>query len=321
MAAHAHDVAVGLAIAAVILDNLGVEAPGDDRAVGGIGRELFDFTACRVEVDRRQQFARTAGDGLFTLEHDLLQIFGEAPRGLTHHALEVGDDRVGVGQCAAALEDIFRGQTVLHHEDCQVTDHLGGRRNLDNIAQHVVDRNIHVFDILKLVNQAKALNLRAQIGVLTARHLVAVDIGRGIADVGFELGVALAHIRPVIGQVLQLVRVQACVTRLTLQGGDDGVHGRLAGGRGHGVDCAVDNVYTGLGCHQVGCNLVARGVVRVQVDGQTDLVFECGDQLLGCVGLEQTGHVLDAQQVRTALFQFLGHIDVILQGVFIALGV
>lgn len=127
VAAHAHDVAVGLAIAAVILDNLGVETPGDDRAVGGIGRELFDFTACCVEVNRRQQLART--------------------------------------------------------------------------VQHVVDRNIYVFDILELVNQAKALNLRAQVSVLTARHLVAVDVGQGIADIGFKLGVALAHIRPVIGQV------------------------------------------------------------------------------------------------------------------------
>lgn len=272
VAAHAHDVAIGLAIAAVILDNLGVETPGGDRAVGGIGRELFDFTACCVEVNRRQQLARTAGDGLFALEHDLLQIFGEAPRGLTHHALEVGDNRVGVGQRAAALEDIFRGQTVLHYEDRQVTDHLGGRRNFDNIVQHVVDRNIYVFDILELVNQAKALNLRAQVGVLTARHLVAVDVGQGIADIGFKLGVALAHIRPVIGQVLQLMRVKAGVTRLTLQGGDDGVHGRLAGGRGHGVDRAVHDVHTGLGSHQVGRNLVARGVVRVQVDGEADLV-------------------------------------------------
>lgn len=68
------------------------------------------------------------------------------------------------------------------------------------------------------------------------------------------------------------MRVKAGVTRLTLQGGDDGVHGRLAGGRGHGVDCAVHDIYTGLGSHQVGRNLVARGVVRVQVDGEADLV-------------------------------------------------
>ena len=61
--------------------------------------------------------------------------------------------------------------------------------------------------------------------------------------------------------------------------------------------------------------------MRVQVDGQADLLLEGGDELLGGIGLEQAGHVLDGQHVRAALLELLGEVDVILQRVFVLRGI
>ena len=89
MAAHAGDVAVLLAVAAEILIDLGVHGVGDEVLLLRVVAELLHLMAQLVEVHGRQQLAGTAGDGLLPLEHHFLQLLREAPRGLTHHALEV----------------------------------------------------------------------------------------------------------------------------------------------------------------------------------------------------------------------------------------
>ena len=61
--------------------------------------------------------------------------------------------------------------------------------------------------------------------------------------------------------------------------------------------------------------------MRVQVDGQADLVFERGDQLFGRVGLEKAGHILDAQDMRAALFDLLGEVHIVVQRILVPPGV
>ena len=321
MAAHAHDVAVLLPVAEELLHHLGVEAPGDDVLLRRAGVELLHLPPGGGEVDGLQQLTGAAGDGLLTLEHHLLQVLGEAPGGLAHHALEVAHHAVGEGEGLSALHNVLGGQLVLHHEDGQITHHLGGGRHLHNVAQHVVDLDIHLLDVLELVAQAQALHLALEVGVLAARHLVAVDIGGGVLDARLKLAVAQAHVRPVVGEGLELFGGESGVPLLALEGGDHRVQGGLAGGGGHGVDGAVHNIHPCLGGHQIGGHLVARGVVGVQVDGQAHLVFQGSDQLLGRVGLEEAGHVLDAQQMGAPLLQLLGHVHVVFEGIFIPLGV
>ena len=217
---------------------------------------------------------------------------------------------------------MFSGvRLVLHHEDGQVAHHLGGGGHLHNVAQHVVDLDVHLLDLLEPVAQAQALHLGLEVGVLAAGDLVAVDVGGGVLDAGLKLAVAQAHVRPVVGELLELFGVQAGVPLLALQGGHHRVHGGLAGHGGHGVDGAVHNVHPRLGGHQIGGHLVAGGVVGVQVDGQAHLVLEGRDQLLGRIGLEQAGHVLDAQQMGAPLLQLLGHVHIVFEGIFIPLGV
>ena len=52
--------------------------------------------------------------------------------------------------------------------------------------------------------QAQALHLALEVGVLAARHLVAVDIGGGVLDARLKLAVAQAHVGPVVGEGLEL---------------------------------------------------------------------------------------------------------------------
>ena len=56
----------------------------------------------------------------------------------------------------------------------------------------------------------------------------------------------------------------------------------------------------------------------VQVDGQAHLLLQGGHQLLGGVGLQQAGHVLDGQHVGAPLLQLLGKIHVVFQGVLVS---
>ena len=215
-----------------------------------------------------------------------MQLGRETALGLAHHALEVGHHRVREGQCLALFEDVFRRELVLHHKNRKVSHHLGGRRHLDDIAQHEVDLPVHLAHVLELAAEAECLDLRLQVRVLPARHFVAVDIGRGRLKAAVKRRISQAHVRPVVAELLQLIRVEAGVAVLSVQRGDDRVHGRLAGHGRQRVDRRVYDIHARLGCEQQRRHLVARGVVRVQVDGQADLALERGDQLLGCIGLE-----------------------------------
>ena len=105
------------------------------------------------------------------------------------------------------------------------------------------------------------------------------------------------------------------------QGGEQGVQVRLGGQPGDRGEGGIDDVAAGLGGHQQHGAAVAGGVVGVQVDGDADLVLEGLDQLLGGEGLEQPGHVLDGQDVGAHLLQFLGQVDVVGEGVLVALGI
>ena len=60
-----------------------------------------------------------------------------------------------------------------------------------------------------------------------------------------------------------------------------------------------------------GGHLVACGVVGMQMDGQPHLLLQGGHQLLGGIGLQQAGHILDGQHVCAPLFQLLGEIYIV----------
>ena len=158
-------------------------------------------------------------------------------------------------------------QVVLGHEQGHVADGLGGGGHLDDVAAHVVDRAVHGLDLLPAVAEPQGDGLGAEVGVLAARHLVAVDVGGAGLEAAFEGGVGLAGHFPVVGQLLQALLVQARIASAALQGADEGVEGGLGGDAGHGGEGRVHHVHAGLGGLQQGGHLVAAGIVGVQVDG------------------------------------------------------
>ena len=59
----------------------------------------------------------------------------------------------------------------------------------------------------------------------------------------------------------------------------------------------------------------------MQVDGDADLLLQGGHQLLGGVGLQQAGHILNGQHMGATVLQLLGKVHIVFQGVLILGGV
>ena len=91
-----------------------------------------------------------------------------------------------------------------------VADHLGGRRHLDDVAEHLVDLRVGVRDLRPaMIVDAERARLLAQIRVLAARHAVHVDLGGAGADVALERHVTVPHLLPVGGDRAQVVAGRA----------------------------------------------------------------------------------------------------------------
>ena len=100
----------------------------------------------------------------------------------------------------------------MHHKDRHIANSLGGWGYLDNVTQHIVDRLKHLFNFFELMTQAKTFDLRLQIGILTARNLIFINLGTARFKAGFKLGVDRTNIIPVIGESLQIVGVELSIT-------------------------------------------------------------------------------------------------------------
>ena len=55
----------------------------------------------------------------------------------------------------ALFDDVLGREVVLHHEDREVADHLGRRRDLDDVAEHEVDGAVHLLDLREAVAEAE----------------------------------------------------------------------------------------------------------------------------------------------------------------------
>ena len=125
-----------------------------------------------------------------------------------------------------------------------------------------------LLDLFKLVSQSQGFHLGLEVGILTAGDLVPVDLGFRHLDVPFKAGIVLPGILPVVRELLQLPGIEAGLPVAALQGCYQAVHRGLAGEGTHAADGSIHNVHTGIGCHHQGSDLVAAGVVGVQMDGQ-----------------------------------------------------
>jgi hypothetical protein len=87
-----------------------------------------------LEVQRSKARSGTSIDPWLISDDLTPQRFREATKGLPKIALEEVDDRRGEVQLPRTFEDIGLGQRILCHPLSEVSDHLGRRRNFDDIA-------------------------------------------------------------------------------------------------------------------------------------------------------------------------------------------
>lgn len=230
-------------------------------------------------------------------------------------AAQEADHGVRDVEPVGVLLEVRRGDTGAHQMQGQVADHLGGRGDLHQAAQHPVGGGVHGLDVLEAVAEAERDGLGAQVGELAAGNLVVVDpAGRG-GQAGLERGVDLADALPVRLQVADGLEVEAGGPLGVVGGGHDRRQRRLRSGARHGRHRTVDGVRARLDRGQVGGELAAGGVVGVQVHRQVELPAQRGHQGRGGRCAQQPGHVLDGQHVRSGVHDLLGEPQVVVEGV------
>ena len=130
-----------------------------------------------------------------------------------------------------------------------------------------------------------------------------------------EVRITQTHVSPVIGELLDALHGDTGISGVALECCHNGVHGGLRGQAGHGCNCGIHNVHAGFCGHQQGCDLVAGGIVGVEMNRNADLLLQGVYQFLGRIGLEQAGHILDADGVGADVLQLLGQLYIVVQGI------
>ena len=110
---------------------LRIEAVSAHCFVRGRCFQLFELSTYILKIYRRQYCARTLADRCTSFEYQLLQLFGEALVWSADASFEEFHNGGREVQNIALSVNVFFRQVVLHHEECHITDNLGGRSNLD----------------------------------------------------------------------------------------------------------------------------------------------------------------------------------------------
>ena len=272
-----------------------------------------------IQVDRLQKLAWAAVNRLLAFQDSLLDILREALVWLTHHSFHKVDYRLWECKLVGLCNNIFCGQVVLNQEHCHVGNNLGRRCNLDYIAEQLVNVVVHLLALFPLVNQAKSCNLRLEVGVLSARNLVVVNLGSTCLKVALESAVVCADNFPVVGQWVKTVDIDTGVALLTCQCSYNCVKAWLRCYAGNSRDCCIYNIYTCIGSAEQCCNSVSGCVVCMQLDWNSNLFlkslykFGCG------IWFDKTCHILDSQDVGSHSLKLFCHAYIVLKAILVAL--
>ena len=135
---------VHLEMLAVVLINLRIQRIAD----GFLIHNLFGFITIIVflnqmffncfKINWRERFTRAVCQRLNIFQNDFLKLFRESAVRLSHHTLEVGYDRIRIGESGTCSQDIFFCQAVLKHKNCQIADCFGSRSNFYDISKQIV---------------------------------------------------------------------------------------------------------------------------------------------------------------------------------------
>ena len=120
---------------------------------------------------------------------------------------------------------------------------------------------------------------------MAARDFQLVDFGIRALQARFKLRIHGAHIGPVAAEFIQGRQIKPGIAFCAFERIAQAVEGGLAGKAGQAADGAVHNIHACLVGQKVSSQLVAGGIVRMQVHRDGQFVFQGLDQLLRGKGL------------------------------------
>ena len=272
------------------------------------GEPLFRKFPAQVFHAGLDQVRRAAGDWflahLFRTEFLHFRVHGSRGAAIVAQG---NVRRLGGDVLPAAELDV---QNRLHAYD------LGGGGHQRNPAQGLADYRDFREYFLKFVFHALFLELGAEVGKHAAGHLVAerVRVHHFVA-VGGEFAQTFIDGFEHFGDFNELVRVVIRLAGIAVQQGKHAQAVRLARAVGEGGDGDIARVHSGINGAEVSGCAEAGGVMRVDPDGDVQVLFQGADEFLGDIRRNEAGHILDDDGVRSHIREFPPHVHKSLSGV------
>src|SRR5699024_9503843 len=106
--------------------------------------------------------------------------------------------------------------------------------------------------------------------------------------------VLLAQLGEVSTDNIQLAEIQTGIVIGALQSSNQALGGHVGSTQCQRAHSSVDDIGTGFNALQNGHGSKTGSIVAVNIDGDLDGLLQLLDQVVAGVGLEQAGHILDA---------------------------
>ncbi len=240
------------------------------------------FFCDRVDLDlqfvelRFDQIGRPHCDRFVAVEHARLQLFVDGDRRFAVFAAK---------NCLCLLGDVF---VALAEQDVQhglCSDNLRRRRDERDIAQVLAHAWYFFQHVVEGIGRALVAQLLLHIGQHAARHLRDQNASIHALEAAFELGVLLADVAKVIGDLIEQTQIEARVAFASLQDGDDRFGGRVPVGHAHRRDRRVEHVDAGFGRFDVSDRAHAGRCVRLHRDRYAARFLQARHELERDIGL------------------------------------
>ena len=167
------------------------------------------------------------------------------------------------------------------------------------------------------MTKAKAFYLWFQVGILTARNFIFINFSRTRAHARFKLIVVFTHFTPIIGDLLQFIKVKASITLGQRKCCSKRVQPWLTGQTCNTIEGHVNDINTGLCSHQQSSNAVAGGVMGVEMNWNAQFRLQRTNQFRCSHRFQKTTHILNAEHVAAEAFQFFCLADIVIKIIFL----
>lgn len=303
----------------VVSEDLWIHVVRSNITLRGIGVLGLQISLDLDEVDWSERLSWSLREKLTLATESLgAEWLWESTEWLTHQTLEEVQDGGWEIEGIGTLKNVLRRELVRDHELSQITNDLGGWRNLDDIAEEVVGFGVSLLGLSPLLTKTQLRSLEQKVGELSTWNFVDVDLWIWTSETGLEARVLKAELLPVRVDGSDVVDVESWVVLGTFQRGQKGTNGWLRGHTRHGVGGSVNGISTSGSASSHGSNTSTSRVVGMNVDWQVwVLLADSANQESGSSWLEDTGHILDTENVNAQSNNLIGKIQVVLKVVLL----